>query len=442
MSRGTQHLKDELIFRSRHNIWLEREIKYIKQHEHLSEAEHTALKQEKAMDMVRYAKKHARYYRNLYRNAPTDRPFDEVFPSLPVINKGDILANRNAMCTTSRLFLKEGLTSGTSGTPLTVYRSPGSIIRENAYVWYFRMMHDWNIGDRVVSMRGKLDNKTLSYYNKAENVLYLSIYMLSASTIKKYVELIEQFKPKAISTLPSTLYTMVNLMDQANLQLHIPKVFTASSTLYPFQREKMERILNTKVIDWYGNAERTITLGQCAHGNYHEFPMYSLNEFKKSGVITTALTNRSFPLIRYFVDDVFHLKDGPCACGREKAISYIQGRFEDAVLLSDGTLVNGLGIAFQGIKHLQYAQIIQEKVNSIQVNLVTAPGFTKEDEQMILKRLRQRMNDTATIEFNSIHEDDIIRTPSGKFTLIISKIDMARLPDALRTFDKQSKQAV
>jgi phenylacetate-coenzyme A ligase PaaK-like adenylate-forming protein len=142
------------------------------------------------------------------------------------------------------------------------------------------------------------------------------------------------------------------------------------------------------------------------------------------------------------VDDVFHLKDGPCACGREKAISYIQGRFEDAVLLSDGTLVNGLGIAFQGIKHLQYAQIIQEKVNSIQVNLVTAPGFTKEDEQMILKRLRQRMNDTATIEFNSVHEDDIIRTPSGKFTLIISKIDMARLPDALRTFDKQAKQAV
>jgi phenylacetate-CoA ligase len=323
-----------------------------------------------------------------------------------------------------------------------VYRSPGSIIRENAYVWYFRMMHDWNIGDPIVSMRGKLDNKTLSHYNKAENVLYLSIYMLSAANIKKYVELIEQFKPKAISTLPSTLYTMVNLMDQANLQLHIPKVFTASSTLYPFQREKMERILNTKVIDWYGNAERTITLGQCAHGNYHEFPMYSYNEFKKNGVITTGLTNRSFPLIRYYVDDVFHLKDGPCECGREKAISYIQGRFEDAVLLSDGTLVNGLGIAFQGIKHLQYAQIIQEKVNSIQVNLVTAPGFSKEDEGTILKRLRQRMNDTATIAFNSVSEDDIIRNPSGKFTLIISKIDMARLPDALRTFDAQPTEVV
>jgi phenylacetate-CoA ligase len=441
MNVGTKDLKEQLIFRSRHNAWLTREIKKIKDHEQLSEAEHNALKQEKAMDMVRYAKKNARYYRDLYRPHNTEQPFDDVFYSLPVINKGDILANRKAMCTTSPLFLKEGLTSGTSGTPLTVYRSPGSIIRENAYVWYFRMMHDWNIGDPIVSMRGKLDNKTLSYYNKAENVLYLSIYMLSTSTIKKYVELIEQFKPKAISTLPSTLYTMVNLMEQANLQLYIPKVFTASSTLYPFQREKMERVLNTKVIDWYGNAERTITLGQCAHGNYHEFPMYSYNEFKKNGVITTALTNRSFPLIRYYVDDVFHLKDGSCACGREKAISYIQGRFEDAVLLSDGTLVNGLGIAFQGIKHLQYAQIIQEKVNDIKVNLVTAPGFNKEDEATILKRLRQRMNDTAVIEFNSVHEDDIIRNPSGKFTLIISKIDMARLPDALRTFEKQPIEA-
>jgi phenylacetate-CoA ligase len=443
MSRtlGLKDIKDQLVFLSKHNAWLAHEIKKIKQHEHLSEAEHNALKQKKAMDMIGYAKKHSDYYRRLYKNVDTAKPFSEIYSSLPVINKADILANRKAMCTTFPFLLKEGLTSGTSGTPLTVYRSPGSIIRENAYVWYFRMMHGLNIGDPIVSMRGKLDNKTLSYYNKTENVLYLSIYMLSAANIGKYVQLIEEFKPKAISTLPSTLYAMVNLMNEANLQFTVPMVFTASSTLYPFQREKIEATLHTKVIDWYGNAERTITLGQCAHGNYHEFPMYSYNEFKRNGVITTSLCNRSFPLIRYYVDDVFHLLDGPCACGKEKAISYIQGRFEDAVLLSDGTLVNGLGIAFQGIKHLQYAQVLQERVNAIQVNLVVAPGFSKEDEQLIAKRLRQRMNDTATIEFRFVNEEDIIKTPTGKFTLIISKLDMARLPDALRTFEKRPTEA-
>ena len=106
-------------------------------------------------------------------------------------------------------------------------------------------------------------------------------------------------------------------------------------------------------------------------------------------MITTALTNRSFPLIRYFVDDKFTLLDGPCPCGKLRAIKSIEVRFEDAVVLADGRLIKGLGIGFQGIKHLQYAQIIQEVVNELTVNLVTTNCFTGQDEATILKRMRQ-----------------------------------------------------
>jgi len=415
---------------------LDHEIFKIRQFEHLSEEEHTAFKQEKAIEMIRFAKKHASFYRQRYRNIDLDRPFNEVYSQLPVITKKDVLENRNALCTTLPLFLKEGQTSGTSGTPLSVYRSPGSIIRENAYLWYFRMMHGLNIGDPVISMRGKLDRTTLSYYNKAENILYLSIYLLSAENIRKYAALIRDFQPKGIVTLPSSLYTMVNLLEQEGLDVTIPTVITASSTLYPFQRERMERVLHAKVFDWYGNAERTITLGQCSHGNYHEFPMYSLNDFMPHGVVTTALTNRSFPLIRYFVDDEFTLLDGPCPCGKTKAIRSIEGRFEDAVVLADGRLVNGLGIGFQGINHLRYAQIIQDVVNEITIHLVTAPGFSKEDEGMILKRLRQRLDDNVLIRVKYVSDEEIIRNPNGKFTLIISRLNAGRLPDQFRTFDR------
>jgi phenylacetate-CoA ligase len=428
--------KEQLLFLSRHNVFLEREIRRIKEHEHLTEAEHTRLKEIKAFEMARFAKKHSAYFNKRYQSIPLIQ--QQEFASLPVITKKDILENRRAISTTSPVFLKEGLTSGTSGTPLRIYRSPGSIIRENAYLWYFRMMHGWNIGDPVVSMRGKLDGSTLSYYNKAENVLYISCYLLSPGNIRKYAKVIRDFQPKAIASLPSSLYTMVNLLNQEGVELHIPKAFTASSTLYPFQREKIESTLQAKLFDWYGNAERTITLGQCSHGNYHEFPMYSLNDFQKNGVITTALTNKSFPLIKYFVEDNFTLLDGPCACGKEKGIRSIEGRFEDAVVLGDGSIVNGLGIAFQGINHLQYAQIIQEQVNRITVNLVKENGFSKQDENLILRRLVTRMNDTVEIDFQYVHEDDIIKTPAGKFTLIISRLNVARLPDHLRTFDKQA----
>jgi phenylacetate-CoA ligase len=433
--RTLQELKDYLLFLSRHNFMLQHEIEKIRQHEHLSENEHTALKRKKALEMARFAKRHSSFYRHLYKNIDVENSTLDFYDDLPVINKRDILLNRNAMCTTLPMLLKKGFTSGTSGTPMVVYRSPGSIIRENAYVWYFRSMHGLNPGDPVVSMRGKLDSSTLSYYNKAENTLYLSIYLLSAANIRKYAQLIREFQPKAITALPSTMFTFVNLLHQEGVDLQVPKVFTASSTLYPFQREKIESTLATRVIDWYGNAERTITMGQCEHGNYHEFPMYSLNEFRSTGVITTSLTNKAFPTIRYYVDDKFTLLEGPCPCGREKAIRSIEGRFEDAVVLADGTLVNGLGIAFQGIQHLQYAQIIQDEVNRLRVNLVTAPGYTNNDEDSIHRKLRARLNDTVAIEFHHVKESDIIKTPAGKFTLIISKLNIGRLKDELRTFE-------
>lgn len=414
---------------------LDYELKKIREHENLSGHEHLQLKKEKALGLIRFAKKHSAFYRELYKDINVEQPLDNFYNDLPNIYKKDIIQHRNAMCTTLPMLLKEGQTSGTSGTPLSVYRSPGSIIRENAYLWYFRMMHGLNIGDPVISMRGKLDNSTLSYYNKAENILYLSVYLLSPANIGRYAKLIKEFQPKGIFTLPSSLYTMVNLLEQEGHDVTIPTVITASSTLYPFQREKIERILHAEVFDWYGNAERTITMGQCKHGNYHEFPMYSLADFRNHGVVTTSLTNRSFPLVRYYVDDKFTLLDEPCACGRARAIKSIEGRFEDAIVLADGRLVNGLGIGFQGIKHLQYAQIVQEVVNEIKVNLVTSSGFTKEDEGIILKRLRQRLDESVVITFRKVKEEEIIKTSAGKFTLILSKLNIGKLPDQLRTFD-------
>lgn len=432
-----KELKEQFVFLCRHNVLLDQEINRIRKHEGLTDPEHDFLKRAKAMEMVKFAKKHSAFYRQLYKQCDVSGSFENVFASLPVITKTDVRNNRNSICTTIPVLLKHGVTSGTTGSPLTVYRSPGSIIRENAYVWYFRMSHGVNIGDPIVSMRGKLDRHTLSYFNKAENTLYLSIYQLSPSNIRKYAELIESFQPKAICALPSSLYTMVNLLNQENIQMSVPMVFTASSTVYPFQREKIEATLNTKLIDWYGNNERTITLGQCPYGNYHEFPMYSINEFRDGGVVTTSLGNKSFPLIKYYVDDVFHMMEGNCPCGKTKGISAIEGRFEDALVLPDGTLVNGLGIAFQGVNNLRYAQIVQDEVNCIDVNLVVAPSYSKHDEESIAKKLRQRLNDSVTIRFNQVNENDIIKKPSGKFTLIISKLNKDRLPESLRTFGKR-----
>jgi phenylacetate-CoA ligase len=61
--------------------------------------------------------------------------------------------------------------------------------------------------------------------------------------------------------------------------------------------------LQTKIHDWYGNVERTIGIAQNAAGVYKPLPLYSINEFEQDKVITTGLINRTFPLIRYAVED-------------------------------------------------------------------------------------------------------------------------------------------
>jgi phenylacetate-CoA ligase len=303
-----------------------------------------------------------------------------------------------------------------------MYRSAGAILKENAYVWQYRLAQGLSLGDPVVSMRGVLDNKTLHYYNKAENTLYLSSYLLSKADIHQYAALLNDFKAKAIFAFPSSLFTLCNLLDEAGLSVHVPLLFTSSETLYPFQREKIEATLKARIFDRYSTAERTILLHECPHGNYHPAPKYGYAEFAERGVITTGFINKAFPLIKYKIDDSFKFMDHACACGKCAGIASIEGRVDDVVLLEDGTRIGRLGVAFQGIPHLRYAQIVQDERNAIKVNVVTAPAFNSSEQELLEKKLRQRLNDTIGIHFTKVDESAIIKTNSGKFKLVISKV--------------------
>ncbi|MEO8583123.1 MAG: hypothetical protein ABI415_04960 [Flavitalea sp.] len=419
---AVKNIKERIAFYSRHNILLYREIGKIKEADILKPEELADIKERQALKLIQYAATNSKFYKKLYSGINLNGSFEEVYPKLPVIHKSDVKKNELQLLTTPTTFLKKGHTSGTSGSPLTVYRSTSLILKENAYVWFYRMYYGLNPGDPIVSMRGVLDNKTLSYYNKAENTLYLSSYLLSKPNIKKYANLLKEFKPKGIFAFPSSVFTLVNLLREEGEDITLPLIFTSSETLYPFQREGIENGLHGKLHDWYGNAERTLALGQCEEGNYHEMPLYSINEFSEKGVVTTSLLNKAFPLIKYYVDDVFRMKDGVCACGRANPVSSLEGRVDDVVLLEDGTKVGRLGVAFQGINHLTYAQIIQENAAAITVNLVTSDNFGAADQQLLESKLRNRLNNGLLINFKRIEEKDIIKTKAGKYKLVVSKI--------------------
>ncbi|MBL7700299.1 MAG: phenylacetate--CoA ligase family protein [Chitinophagaceae bacterium] len=417
-------IKDSIAYYSRHNFLLYRQMAKLTALENLDPAELRKIEEKEALKMIRFAAERSQFYKNLYKGINLDGPFSEVYPQLPVITKSAIRENEAEILTKPARLLKKAYTSGTSGSPLNMYRSAGAILKENAYVWQYRLSHGIELGDPFVSMRGVLDNKTLQYFNKAENTLYLSSYLLSKSTIGEYATQLNSFKPKAIFAFPSSLFTLSNLLEEAGLTAKIPLLFTSSETLYPFQREKIEQTLGGRIYDRYSTAERTILLHECENGNFHAAPKYGISEFLENGkgVVTTSLINKAFPLIKYQIDDTFRFMDSSCACGKGRGISSIEGRVDDVVLLQDGTRIGRLGVAFQGIPHLRYAQIVQENTNGIKVNMVTAPAFRKTEQDLLEKKLRQRLNDSILISFNQVEEHEIVKTLSGKFKLVISKV--------------------
>ncbi len=413
--------RDTVAYYGRHNFLLNHYIRVIEEYSLLSPADILALQHKRGMELIRSAAK-TPFYRQLYAGIDLNRNFTDVYPSLPQLIKDDLRANATNMLTVPQSLLKKAHTSGTSGSPLTVYRSARSIIREYAYVWAFRRGHGLYMGDRIVSMRGMLDATTFRYFNKAENTLYLSSYLLSSKTIHQYAEQLSRFRPKAIFSFPNTLFALANFLKDSGLQVEVPLIFTSSETLYPFQRERIEKELNGRIFDWYGNAERTIALGQCEMGYYHDAPLYGISEFSETGVVTTSLTNRAFPLIRYFVDDHFTLMPDACPCGRGRGVVSIDGRSEDFVRLPDGTQVVGLGLAFREIPNLRFAQIFQDEISSLQVNIVVGARFSVADEQLLRHKLNLLLNNSIDISFNKIEENEIVKSASGKYKLVVSKV--------------------
>ena len=205
----------------------------------------------------------------------------------------------------------------------------------------------------------------------------------------------------------------------------MPLAFTSSESLYDYQREKIEEVFSTKIWDWYGNAERTIALEQNQAGRYDELPLYSVNEFHDDHAITTGLTNPNFPLIRYKVEDVFTLSDQRTKGYR--VVERIQGRKYDFVLLPDGTKVVSFGRALKGINHLMFTQIVQRELSGFSVNIVVSDRFGPQDEQQIRRNIIDLVGPEASFSIVHIEEQDIIRSKSGTFKLVLNQMSEDQL---------------
>ncbi len=418
-------VRDYLLSKIKFGSCFKKELHRITDLYSISETHLAELKNQEFVKQYRNAFSNSKFYKNLYQehglHLNSIQSIDDA-GQIPIITKEDIRHRVDDLLTRNKLFVYIAYTSGTTGSPLKLYRDFQSVCKEYSYGYYFQMSHGYQLGDKVISIKGDLDKNEISRFDRSLNTLHLSSYNLNQKNIRKYYQLIKDFEPKVVKAYPSSLQILSVELYKAGLELYIPLAFTSSEVLHDFQRSIIEKVLRTKIFDWYGNSEQTISLGQVKKDLYQDIPLYGHIEVKEKCIITTGFINKSFPLIRYKIDDVIKLKcDSSCI---RCCTSRILGRDNQYIELKNGQQIGLLDHAFNfsNVKNILGAQIVQNKVGEINLNIIPDYNFTDCNKKELFRNLTQLLGDDCKIYYREINEDQIIRTESGKYNLMISNL--------------------
>jgi phenylacetate-CoA ligase len=361
-------------------------------------------------------------------------PYSSLVETFPIVDKTTLLERRADFLPGGRAVgsrFNVAATSGSTGTPLDVYRSFGSMLREEAFHLQHWRWAGWQRGERQAVLRGDTvvpmdqNRPPFWFHDPVGGQLVLSTRHLDENTAVLFAGALDQFGVTQLRAYPSAAFQLATYCEKAGVPVRLRSVITGSEMLYDFQRARIESVFRAQVFDFYSMAERVAYASECEHGRMHVNPEYGVVEIvdahgepteDEGTIVGTSLHNHAFPLIRYRMNDTARWSREPCPCGRSyPVIDRISGRLADQLYDLDGRAVNCtvIGFAFDGMRNIRKAQVAQVAADRWLIRIVPAPAYGALDGQRVLEKLAAEVSPrvSATIEL----VDDIAPLPSGKY---------------------------
>lgn len=378
------------------------------------------------------------YYREMWaeRRRRGDNASWENLENWPIVDKEDIRRDPSAFvaddCNPNKLFRVR--TSGTTGKPIDLWFSRRThvdyygVAEARGRHWYGVSRHDrWAIQGAHLVVPIASSRPPFWVWNGAFNQLYLSAFHLTRRWIPDFLDALIKYKIVFLYGYPQYLYVIAKEMIRLGRRDVKMKVVIANAEpLYDYQRKLIEEAFECPVRETWGMSEICASAGECEHGRLHLWPEVGIVEVMENGkvlpgntageLICTGLMNHDMPLIRYRVGDCGALgEDETCRCGRTLPIlKSLDGRTTDMIYLPDGKMINRFEPVFITELPLVEAQIIQDSLTRLRILYVPTPQFTKEHEQLMVQRTRDRMGNPE-MEVVAEATDAIPRTKAGKF---------------------------
>lgn len=318
-------------------------------------------------------------------------PVDATIESLPVVNKNIIRDHQEKFF--SNLYPKERLrattTSGSTGTPFTVYKDPRKLARHQEETVFFNERAGMQFGEELYYLRVWNSINRISPLKE----FMTNIKMVDASNLnqKSSIAFIDKLcssrSKKSLLGFSSAFTSLCNSISEDQIKaLNLRTIVTMSEALPDATREQLKQLFGCPVISRYSNMENGFIAQQCGDdsGEYHVniasfyVEILSLTEDKpvKNGelgrIVVTDLYNYGMPLLRYDTGDL-GIMDSNSRCGAGALVlTQIGGRQSDFLINGNGELISPHTITNMMWKYkesLNQYQVIQNDIANFKVIL-------------------------------------------------------------------------
>ncbi len=330
-------------------------------------------------------------------------------------------------------------TSGSTGTPLKLYRSPLSVVVEQLCIDSLtaskaRPPHKMKTaifrGDDIKDP-SDLTPPFWRYTHGGRKLVFSSVH-LSIHTAEHFFNELEAFSPECMMAYPNVLDYLCGLLERLDRKTSVPLVLTSSNVLSSLSRERAERWLGCEVIDYYGQAERVAFAYSYADGEYYFLPGYAHVEleyahteeaFDYYEIVGTSLWNAAMPLVRYRTGDLIQLPKGAGTAERELIrygllpFSRVIGRVTDFIYAPDGARVIGINHIPRGVENINQMQVIQDVREAVRLLVIPGKHFSEKDRDQIISNAYRKLPRTMRVEVELVER--LQTTPAGKTPFII-----------------------
>lgn len=415
-------------------------LKVYSENKSLSIRELKDVQKEKYEKFVAFALNNTPFYKKFYRdsNEPTKL---ENLSELPILSKELLRENREDIYTLPKNKAIISKTGGTTGVALEVRFTKKDVEERFAILDHFRNKYGYKLGEKTAWFSGKtlLNRKDIhkNRYWKTDHlfkVRYYSTFHISEHTAKYYLENLIKLKPKFIIGFPSCLMELARVGKKLNIMFPegIHAIFGTAETITEQIKYELENYFKTRVLNQYASSEGAPFIVECPLGNLHlelqsgVFEVLDENNLpcKKGKLIITSFSTHGTPLIRYDIGDEIELSDEICTCGNNNPlVKEILGRSNDYLISPEFGKINlgNISNTLKNVAGIIKMQIIQEDLNSIQINICTdKTEYTETAEKIFIQNWRERIGNQITINIKNVNE--IPNEKSGKFKMIKNKL--------------------